>query len=110
MGLAASQARMMSYIAQRHDLELEEQFIVNHRMGMANQTTSLFSFHAKLDPESPAAKVLDAKIKHMQEIDKLLEMHLMRIRNRREAMVKEIEGLQKVISDDIQFSFGTMAK
>ena len=106
MGFAASQARLMSLIARRSDLEFEAQVISQHRMALGNNVSGLFNMQAKLEPDSAAAKQLEGRIKQLQETDKLLEMHLNRINSQREAVIKEQEETKKIISDNIKSSFG----
>lgn len=108
MGFAANQARLLSLISRKSDLELEAQFISQHRIYLANMVSGFFNMQAKLEPDSEAAKILEARIKQLQQADKILEMHLNRVNNQREAIVKEIDSTEKVISKNIQSSFGLM--
>lgn len=110
MGFAANQARIMSLISRRSDLELESQFISQHRMYLANMVSGFFNVQAKLEPDSAAAKQLEARIKQLEQADKLLEMHLNRINNQREAVVREIDSVQQVTKENIQKSFGTLGR
>ena len=52
MGLSASQARQLSLLAQKNDLELTAQQINQERLRMANQTNELFNLSSNLDPNS----------------------------------------------------------
>ncbi|MDX2084607.1 MAG: hypothetical protein SFZ03_04385 [Candidatus Melainabacteria bacterium] len=108
MGFAANQARLLALISRRSDLELEAQFISQHRMYLANAMSAFFNMQAKLDPGSEAAKILDARIKQLQQADKVLEMHLNRIKSQRDAVVQEMQAVRKIISQNIQQSFGLM--
>lgn len=110
MGFAASQARLMYLIARKSDLELETQFISQHRLYLANQVSGLFSQQAQLDPDSKASKVLEARIKQLQVADKMLEMHLNRVTTQHQAIGQEIESVRKVISENIKGSFGLMGR
>lgn len=110
MGFAANQARLLSLISRRSDLELESQFISQHRMYLANMTSGFFNMQSKLEPDSQAAKVLEGRIKQLQQADKILEMHLNRINSQRDAVMKEIDSQQKVISKNIEGSFGLMGR
>ncbi len=110
MGFAANQARLMSLISRKSDLELESQFISQHRMYLANMSGNLFNMQSKLDPNSEAAKVLEARIRQLQQADKILEMHMNRLSSQRDAVSKEIESTQGVIKKNIDTSFGLMGK
>ena len=110
MGFAANQARLLAMISRKSDLELEAQFLEQQKLYLANMTNGFFSMYSKLDPESQAAKVLDGRVKQLQQADKILEMHLKRITSQREALDKEIEGTEEVISKNIQGSFGLMGR
>ena len=110
MGFAANQARIMSLIARKSDLELETQFISQHRMSLANMVSGLFNMSEKLEPGSQAAKVLDGRIQQLQQADKVLEMHLNRINSQHEAVDTELQSVQKVVQKNIQGSFGLMGK
>lgn len=110
MGFAANQARLMSLIARRSDLELEAQFISQHRLYLGNLVTGLIDLQSKLDPESQPAKVFEARIKALQQADKILEMQLNRLNSQREAVSKELDSVQKVVSQNIRNSFGIMGR
>ncbi len=110
MGFAANQARLLSLISRRSDLELEAQFISQHRIYLANMTSGFFNMQAKLEPDSNAAKVLEARIKQLQQADKILEMHLQRVNSQRDAVLKEIESTQGIVKKNIDSSFGIMGK
>lgn len=108
MGLAGNQARLMMLISRSRDLELETQFLTQHRLYLANAMSTFFDHSAKLEPGSEAARALDARIKQLQQADKILEMHLNRINTQHEAINKEQESVRKLISTNIQQSFGLM--
>jgi hypothetical protein len=110
MGLAANQARLMGLISRKSDLELEAQFISQHRMYLANMVSGFFNLQSKLEPESEAAKVLEARIKQLQQADKLLELHLNRINAQQQAVGQETESVRNLVSKNIQSSFGLLGK
>lgn len=100
----------MSLIARKSDLELESQFLSQRRLYLGNMVSSFFNLQASLEPDSDGAKVLEARIKQLQQADKLLELHLNRITTQHEAVGKELESVRKLISNNIQGSFGLMGK
>lgn len=110
MGFAANQARVLALIARRSDLEYEAQVINQHRMYLANMMSGFFNLQAKLEPESEAARILEARIKQLQQADKVLEMHLNRINSQHEAVKTNIDAVQKTISENIKSSFGLMGQ
>lgn len=110
MGFAANQARLFALISRRSDLELDAQFLQQHRMYLGNMVSGYLNNYAKLEPGSQAATMVDARIKQLQQADKMLEMHINRINSQREAVVKEIDSVDKVLKDNIQKSFGIMGK
>ncbi|MBY0403422.1 MAG: hypothetical protein K2X66_05955 [Cyanobacteria bacterium] len=110
MGFAANQARLMGLIARKSDLELEAQFVNQHRMYLANMVSGLFNLQAKLEPESKASKMFEARIQALQQADKVLEMQLNRINSQREAVSSDLESVRKVIAKNIQGSFGMMGR
>lgn len=110
MGFAANQARLCALISRKSDLELEWQFISSHRMYLSNMTSGFFNMQSKLEPNSEAFRVLEGRIRQLQQADKILEMHMKRIDTQREATSKEIEGTDKVIKDNIKNSFGLMGQ
>lgn len=108
MGFAANQARLMMLISRQRDLELEAQFISNHRMFLGNMVTELFSLSSKLDPNTEASRVLNARIRSLQQADKVLELHLNRINSQIKAVEKESESAQKLVDKNIEKSFGLL--
>ena len=105
MGFAASQARYMMLTARSSDLELQGQFINQARLSLANITGALFTISSNLEPESPEAQQLQARIAAIQAIDKSLELQLRRVDTQREAVQTEIDAVRKVIGKNIAGSF-----
>lgn len=108
MGFAANQARVLALISRKSDLELEAQFISQHRMYLANMVSGFFNMSSKLEPGSQAAKVLEARIQQLQQADKILEMHLNRINNQHEAVSTEVDQVKQLVQKNIQSSFKLM--
>jgi hypothetical protein len=79
-------------------------------MYLGNLVSGLFDLQAKLDPESQAAKVFEARIKALQQADKILEMQLNRINSQRDAVSKELDAVQKVVSQNVKNSFGILGR
>lgn len=107
MGFAASQARFMMLTARRSDLELQGQFINQARMQLANVTGALFTISSNLEPESPEAQQLQARVAAIQSIDKSLELQLRRVDTQRDAVQTEIDAVRKVIGKNIESTFKT---
>lgn len=107
MGFAASQARLMMLTARVSDLELQGQFINQARLQLANTVGSLFTITANLEPESPTAQALQARIAAIQAIDKALDLQLRRLDSQREAIQTELDAVKKVVTKNIQTSFKT---
>jgi hypothetical protein len=108
MGFAANQAREMLLVSRKSDLEMDVQFIEEHKLYLSNMTNQYFGQQASLEPNSPALKLLNARIRQLQQAEKILDMHLKRINTQREAIIKELESVDKVISKSIEGSFGLM--
>jgi capsule polysaccharide export protein KpsE/RkpR len=107
MGFAASQARYMILTSRKSDLELQGQFINQARLSLANITGALFTISANLEPESPEAQQLQARIAAIQAIDKALELQLRRVDTQRDAVQTEIDAVRKVIGKNIESTFKT---
>lgn len=107
MGFAASQARYMILTARKSDLELQGQFINQARLSLANITGALFTISSNLEPESPEAQQLQARIAAIQAIDKALELQLRRVDTQRDAVQTEIDAVRKVIGKNISSTFKT---
>lgn len=67
----------------------------------------MFTLSANLEPESPQAIAIQARIAAIQTLDKSLELNLKRVETQRQAIVTEIDAVQKVISKNIDSSFKT---
>lgn len=107
MGFAASQARYMMLTARKSDLELQGQFINQARLSLANVTGALFTISSNLEPESPEAAQLQARIAAIQAVDKALELQLRRVDTQRDAVQTEIDAVRKVIGKNIESTFKT---
>jgi chromosome segregation ATPase len=107
VGLAASQARYLTLTARKSDLELTGQQINQSRLQLANATGQLFTISANLEPESQTAIQLQLRISALQTLDKSLELQLRRVDTQREAIVTEIDAVNKVIQKNIAGTFKT---
>ncbi len=107
MGFAASQARFLTLTARKSDLELSGQFINQARMALANTSGALFQIMTNLEPESPEAQQLQARVAALQSIDKALELQLRRVDTQHEAVQTEIDAVRKVIEKNIASTFKT---
>jgi len=105
MGLAASQARLLSLTARKSDLELQGQMINQARMALANVTGALFSVSSNLDPSSPQAQQLQERIAGIQALDKTLELQLNRVDTQHDAVQTEMDAVKKVIGKNIGDTF-----
>ena len=109
MGFAASQARYMMLTARKSDLELQGQMINQARMALANSSGTLFQLISNLDPESPEAVQLQARVAALQSLDKSLELQLRRVDTQHNAVQTEVEAVKKVIDKNIESTFKTFA-
>lgn len=109
MGLAASQARFLALTARKSDLELTGQQINQSRLQLANITNQLFNSLSNLDPNSPFAIQLQARVQALQSLDKALELQLRRVDTQQQAVQTEIEAVMKVIDKNIDLTFKTFS-
>jgi len=107
MGFAASQARFLTLTARKSDLELQGQFINQSRLSLSNVAGALFQIQSNLEPESPQAQQLQARVAAIQAVDKALEMQLRRVDTQRDAVQTEIDAVRKVIGKNVEGSFKT---
>jgi chromosome segregation ATPase len=110
MGLVASQARLLCITARLSDLELKGQFINQTRMQLSALTSQLFTAVTNLDPDGKSAKLIQARIQKLQEVDKILEIQLKQVDTQHQAAQTELEAVQKVIDKNIERSFKTFAR
>ena len=109
MGLSASQARQMSLLAQKNDLELTAQQINQERLRMANQTNELFNLSSNLDPNSSESIQLNLRINAIQSLDKALQLQLERVNTTYKAVDAELSSIKKLIDKSIDSIFKTFA-
>ena len=74
-------------------------------MQLANITNELFNVMSNLDPNSPFAIQMQARVQALQSLDKALELQLRRVDTQQQAVQTEIEAVQKVIDKNIDLSF-----
>jgi hypothetical protein len=109
MGLSASQARQLSLLAQKNDLELTAQQINQERLRMANQTNELFNLSSNLDPNSSESIQLNLRINAIQSLDKALQLQLERVNTTYKAVDAELSSIKKLIDKSIDSIFKTFA-
>lgn len=105
---ATETARIMALLANTSDTELLMQELNQYRMQLANVTSSLFNQSANLAPDSSAAQAIQARIAHIQQVDKMLEMQVNRLNTQHQAVQTELEAVRRVISTNIKESFSLM--
>jgi chaperonin cofactor prefoldin len=109
MGLAASQARLLSLVARKSDLELQLQMINQARTSLANMVGRLSLESAnRSDLTWAQQQPTNAALAFLQQRDKILEMNAQRVNTQHEAVQTEIAAVQKVIQRNIQMSFKLM--
>lgn len=109
MGLAASQARLLLLTARNSDLVFKGQMINQARMKLAYTSGQLLNTPGAYDPSSANAKRIQAKLEHLQQVDKMLEMQLRTVDTQQQAVQTEISAVQKVIDKNIDMSFKTFS-
>lgn len=135
MGLAASQARLLSLTARKSDLEYTGQHISERRIQIASQIQDLYQqkqqpnncqinlddvkkffikagkviyeFIKMLAKKEDPPKDIDAKIKELETEDRKLELNLKTIDTQHNAVQTEYDGVKKVIDKNIETSFKT---
>jgi capsule polysaccharide export protein KpsE/RkpR len=105
MGFAASQTRVYMLQARKTDLELQMQYINQAKMLLANTTGGMFQLTANLDPESPTAQSLQARIAVIQQIEKGLDLQKTRIEAQAKAIEAEFDSLKKIVEKNISSTF-----
>jgi regulator of replication initiation timing len=100
-----NQKRLLALIAKTSDLELQQQLLNQHRLGLANIANQLFSIASTADEELAAVR---SRIVQLQEADKLLEMYMNNIDSQREAVQGEINAVKRIIGRNIENSFKLM--
>lgn len=106
MSFAASQARLVMLIASQFDLELQTQFILQHKLFLSRASGSLMSLKTAIEPGSPKDRLLEAKIHQLNEAEKVLESKLETMRRRVQAVENERKQLSQTIDRNAQTTFG----
>ena len=108
MGLAASQARLLSLVARKSDLEYQLQQINQARMLLANIVNRLAQRLANVANGAPPDQAAEWQLFSIQQKDKMLELQAQRVNTQHEAVQTEVGAVQKVIQRNIQMSFKLM--
>lgn len=106
MSFAASQARLMMLISQQYDIELQMQFILQHKAYLGRAVQGMLNLKVDHEPGSQPDKILQARIHQLNEAEKVLEVRLESLRKRLDAVGQEREGLSKMISENAKKTFG----
>lgn len=108
MGLAASQARLLSLVARKSDLEYQLQQINQARLILANIVTRLSQQLADVANGGKSNTGVEWQLYSIQQRDKGLELQAQRINTQHQAVETEVGAVQKVIQKNIQMSFKLM--
>ena len=137
MGLAASQARLLTLTARKSDLEYTGQNLSERRMQIASQIQELYQqkqqpnncqfsfddvkrflkktgkviyeFIKLLAKHNDPPKDIDTKIKELEAEDKKLELNLKTVDIQHNAVQTEFDGVKKVIDKNIETGFKTFS-
>jgi hypothetical protein len=103
--LSESQRSLMELIARVSDLKLQNEFINQHRLQLANLTTTLVSKASQLTNDSDLRNFIENRISNYQRIDKELQTGQKRFEIQLEQARKEIANSKQIISENIQRTF-----
>lgn len=105
MSFAASQARLFLLIAMQYDIELQQQFILQHKLYLSKAAGSLMNMKVEYEPGSKYDKLLEARIHQLNEAEKILEVRLNNLKQRAEAIATERDQLVQKISKNAERTF-----
>jgi DNA repair ATPase RecN len=109
MSFVTSCYRQQMLTARASDLAFMGQSINQARLQLGNTIGNLLNGSANLEPESPQMQQIQAQLAMLQQLDKNLEVQLKRIDTQRQAVVTELEAVQKVLGKAIDSGFKTFA-
>lgn len=128
MGLSASNGRFLGLTARKSDLEFQGQQINQERMKLSKETEDLFqqylnipvpdaalveinpaAYQAQKDTYDAAIARINADTEIVQQMDRQLEIDLKNVDTSQQAVMTEIEAVQKVIDKNIDSTFKTFA-
>jgi hypothetical protein len=104
MSFAALQARLTMLISMQYDIELQTQFIFQHRQYLSNLIGGMVNMKADYEPNSSHERVLQARIHQLSEAEKILEARYENLQNRLKAITQEREGISQAIGKNIERS------
>lgn len=105
VSFAAIQARLMMLISMQYDIELQTQFIMQHRMFLQQAVNGFMDMKAEYEPNTRGAQILQARIHQLTSAEKVLEMRYTSLQNRAKAIQQEREGITQALNQNIQRSF-----
>jgi hypothetical protein len=106
MSFAAIQARLMMLISMQYDIELQTQFIMQHKLFLSKASQSFINLKADYEPGSKADRILEARIHQLNEAEKILDIRIQGLQRRAQAIAQEREGVSKLLEKNTQQSFG----
>ncbi len=105
MSWAGAGSRLMLLIARRYDLEHQIALISDHKYKLGSMISNLMNLKADSDPGSPQDKAMQAKIHMLYEAEKALEMRITKLNKQQEAIDKEEQKLDQMVSKNIDRFF-----
>ncbi len=105
MSFAANQARLMMLISEQYDIELQTQFLMQHKLYLSKAVNGFMNMKVEYEPGSKADKILEARIHQLNEAEKIIEVRINSLNNRSKAVSQERDGLTQVIAQNAQRSF-----
>jgi len=106
MSFAALQANLMMVIAMEYDVELQSQFLMQHKLYLQKAVNGFMDIKTEHEPGSQADKILQARVHQLNEAEKILEVRLNNLQSRTKALGKIREELTQSLNNNINKGFG----
>jgi hypothetical protein len=107
MPFASSQPRLMMLIAMKYDLDLQMQFLMQHKHYLAKAVSTFMNLKVEYEPGTKADKMLEARIRQLNEAEKLLDTRMRSLQLRQEAIHKEEQEQSQKAQKAAQEEFGS---
>lgn len=102
----------MMLITMQYDIELQTQFIMQHKLFLQKASGAFVNLKADYEPGSQADRVLEARVHQLTEAEKILDMRIQTLKSRGDAISKEMEDTKQLVkkaAERFKDSYGGMS-
>jgi hypothetical protein len=105
MGIAIGNARLLTLVNRKNDIEYRMMTLSNRRQTLAYQTSAIAQKLASADLNQNLSQAYEAQMASVQQNDKVMELEQKNLETQQKAVTTEYESIQKLLENNVKREF-----